>query len=330
MIRGHPLLWLGPALLILSIAGVMIGPVHIGAHDVMTALAGGGDPAILAIILEIRLPRMVAALLVGGALGLSGAALQAVLRNPLAEPGVLGVSATATMAATATVYFGVAALSPFLVPVAALGGAMAATALLTAAAMRTRGVGTLILLGVALSALAGAIMALFVNLAPNPFSLSDLINWTAGSVANRDWTDIATALPFILTGAILLWTQRDTMSVLALGEEVAHGLGVNLGRLRLLTVAGTGLLTGGAVALAGMVGFIGLIAPHMVAGSVGHDRGRSLGPAAVAGAILATMADIIIRLIPWGSELHLGTLAALVGAPLFIMLVWRMGDQRYA
>lgn len=328
MTRPTPLLWLMPLVLAVMLGGVMIGPIALTPSEIGAALTRQGDPAMQAIIWEIRLPRICSALLVGAALGLSGAALQGVLRNPLAEPGVLGVSAAATTAATGTIYFGLAVASPFLVPLAALGGAMTATALLIGAALRLRSVGSLILLGVAISAFAGAIMALFVNLAPNPFSLSDLINWTAGSVANRDWGDIATALPFFLAGTAVLLPTRAALSAMALGEDVAHGLGVNLLRIRLMTVLGTGLLTGGSVALAGMVGFIGLIAPHVVSASVGHDRGRTLLPAAAAGGLLAGIADTVIRVIPWGSELHLGTLAALIGAPLFILLVWRMGEMR--
>lgn len=325
--------WLVPTLFIALLAVIalsaFIGPTIIPPMDMVHALTGGGDPAITTVLFDIRLPRAIAAALAGGALGISGAALQGLLRNPLAEPGTLGVSASAATAATAIVYFGFAASAPWLVPIASLAGAMAATTLISAAALRMRGVASLILFGVALSALSGAIMALFVNLAPNPFSLSDLINWTAGSVANRDLDDILIALPFIGSGIIVLMTGRRSLGVLALGEEAAHGLGVDLARTRALTIIGTGLATGGAVALAGMVGFVGLVAPHMVRAAVRHDAGATLLPAALAGAMLTVVADIGIRLFPWGSELHLGTVAALVGAPTFIWLVFRLGTIRH-
>lgn len=317
------------ALIVVMFLGILIGPVLVLPIDALAAMFGSGDAATVAIILDIRLPRTVAAAMTGMALGISGAALQGLLRNPLAEPGVLGVSASAACSATAIVYFGWAATLPWLMPLASIAGALGATALLTMAAMRARGVATLILFGVALSALAGAIMALFVNLAPNPFSLSDLINWTAGSVANRGWYEIGIALPFIAAGTALLMTRQRSLSVLALGEESAHGLGVDLVRNRLAIIIGTGLAAGGAVALAGMVGFIGLIAPHVVRPFVGHDPGSALAPAAAAGALLTVAADIAIRLFPWGSELHLGTLAALLGAPLFIWLVFRLGNVRH-
>ncbi|MEQ1687785.1 MAG: iron ABC transporter permease [Sphingopyxis sp.] len=325
--------WLSPSLcallLLLLLLSVLTGAVAITPDQAAQALFAGGDPIITTILFDIRLPRAFAAALTGAALGISGAAMQGLLRNPLAEPGTLGVSASAATAATAVVYFGLAASAPWLVPIASLIGACAATALISTAAWRMRGVASLILLGVALSALSGAIMALFVNLAPNPFSLSDLINWTAGSVANRDWGDIALSAPFIAAGAVLLMMVRRPLGVLALGEEVAHGLGVDLSRTRLAVIIGTGLATGGAVALAGMVGFVGLVAPHAVRAAVRRDAGAALLPSALAGAILTVIADMGIRLFPWGSELHLGTLAALIGAPLFIALVFRLGNIRH-
>ncbi len=334
MINNRPVnRWLLPLLAVILVAAmaaaVMIGPTYLSLGDTLSALTGSGDTLTQTIVFEVRMPRAVAAAITGAALGISGAALQGLLRNPLAEPGVLGVSASAATAATAVIYFGLATSAPWLVPIASLCGALFATALISGAAFRMRGVASLILFGVALSALSGAIMALFVNLAPNPFSLSDLINWTAGSVANRDWGDIGFALPFVALGVLLLMTIRRQLAVLSLGEDTAHGLGVDLSRVRLITILGAGFATGGAVALAGMVGFIGLVAPHIVRPAVAYDPGATLVPAAIAGAILTVLADIGIRLFPWGNELHLGTLAALVGAPVFIWLVFKLGNARH-
>lgn len=318
------------ALVLLGIVllAVAIGPLPVSLADIWAA-ARGEDAAVATILLEIRLPRALSAALAGIALGASGAAMQGLLRNPLAEPGVMGVSASAATAATASIYFGLATVWPLVVPIASLGGALAATALIAGASFRLRGVASLILLGVAISALAGAVMALFVNLAPNPFSLSDLINWTAGSVANRDWGDIGLSLPFIVAGLMVLWRSAPGLSAMALGEESAHGLGVDLARHRLVVIAGTGLATGGAVALAGMIGFVGLIAPHMVRSAARHDAGLTLIPAALAGGCLLVAGDIAIRLFPWGNELHLGTLAALIGAPLFALIALRQGSVRH-
>lgn len=327
--RGNVILWLTASLLIACLASIAIGPVLLPLAGLARLLGEHGDPAIATILFDIRLPRTLAAAIAGAALGISGAAMQGLLRNPLAEPGVMGVSASAATAATAVIYFGIAPFAAWAVPIASLGGALMATAFLTLAGLRTRGIATLILIGIALSAFAGALMALFVNLAPNPFSLSDLINWTAGSVANRDTDDIAIALPFILTGCALLLSVQRPLGLLVLGEESAHALGVDLMRVRTVVVLGTGLATGGAVALAGMIGFVGLVAPHMVRAFVGHDAGRTLLPAALAGALLLVVGDVIIRVWPWGNELHLGTLAALVGAPLFLLIALKHGTIRH-
>lgn len=316
-------------LLIILLGSLAFGPVALSPADVATLFSDRPDPLIRTILLDVRLPRTCAAALAGLALGASGAAMQGLLRNPLAEPGVMGVSSCAALFATACVYFGFAASAPWLVPIASMAGAIFATTLIAITSMRLRGIASLILLGVALSAVAGAIMALFVNLAPNPFSLTDLLNWTAGSVANRDWGDMAISLPFIALGCALIVAAQSSLSVLALGEEAAHGLGVNLRRTRLLIVVGTGLATGGAVALAGMIGFVGLVAPYMVRAIVGHDAGRAIIPSALVGAALLMVADIGIRLFPWGNELHLGTLAALIGAPVFALIALKMGSIRH-
>jgi iron complex transport system permease protein len=282
----------------------------------------------MTVVWAIRLPRALAALAVGGALGISGAALQGLLRNPLAEPGVLGVSATAALAATVMLYYGLAGIAGFLLPVAAIGGALAATALLALVAARTGSVVTLILVGVGLSSFAGAAMALLLNLAPNPFSLADMVTWMMGSVANRSFADLALSAPFLIAGmAVLLATGRG-LSALTLGEEAAAGIGLNVARQRVLVVAGSGLATGAAVAIAGSVGFVGIVAPHLIRPLTGHDPARSLLPAALLGGILLVLADILIRLLPTDAELKLGVVAALIGAPVFVWIAARRGRGR--
>ncbi|QJQ32919.1 iron ABC transporter permease [Sphingomonas lacunae] len=329
MMRTPLLVWLGALLLLCTGMSLALGPSSFALSEWLSLLGGQPNGAVQTILLDVRLPRATAAALAGCALGASGTAMQGLMRNPLAEPGVMGVSATAALAATSCVYFGLAATSPLLVPIASLVGAIAATSVVAGAALRLRGIASLILIGVAMSAIAGAMMALLVNMAPNPFSLSDLINWTAGSVANRDWDEIGFGAPFILSGvALLLWGRRN-LSALALGEEAAHGMGVDLARTRLLVIAGTGIATGGAVAIAGMIGFVGLIAPHMVRKASGHDAGLAILPSALAGASLLLVSDMVVRLLPWGNELHLGTLAALIGAPLFALIALRMGSIRH-
>ena len=272
------------------------------------------------ILQEIRLPRALAAYLVGAMLGLSGAALQGLLRNPLAEPGVLGVSATSSLFATVAIYYGLTEISGFVLPFSAIAGAMIATMFLAIVAIRVPSIVVLILIGVGLSSFAGALMSLLMNLAPNPFSLSDMVNWMMGTVANRSFDDLLLAGPFMLLGTVLILSSRRTLSTLSLGEEVASSLGVNLAAARLVLVIGTGLCTGAAVSVAGAVGFVGIVAPHLVRKHVNHDPARTLIPAAMLAGIILVIADTFIRVAPTSSELKLGVVAALIGAPVFIMI----------
>jgi iron complex transport system permease protein len=272
------------------------------------------------VIWEIRLPRALTAFVVGAALGVSGAALQGLLRNPLAEPGVLGVTATASLAATFTLYYGFAASSPYILPISSIFGALAATTLLALAAIRIKSVVTLILLGVGLSSFSAAAMSLLLNLAPNPFSLSDMINWLLGSVANRSFDDLKFSAPFIAAGLAILFASRRGLSALTLGEEAASGVGLNLRRQRIAVVLGAGLATGAAVALAGAIGFVGIVAPHLVRPIVDYDPARSLAPSALLGGLILVIADIGVRLLPTNTELKLGVVAALIGAPAFVWI----------
>lgn len=308
---------LGVAGILAILAACLLGSTPMGPGRVLGALLGNGSPGDLIVVREIRLPRALAAFLVGVALGASGAALQGLLRNPLAEPGVLGVSASASLFATFALYYGLASASPLVIPLAATAGALAATALLAAAAIRIRSVVTLILLGVGLSSFAAAAMSLLLNLAPNPFTLSDMINWMLGSVANRGSSDIALALPFALTGLAVLAFSRRGLSALTLGEEAASGIGLDLKRQRVLVVIGAGLATGAAVGLAGAIGFVGIVAPHLVRPFVGHNPARSLLPSALLGGVLLVLADIVVRLLPTTTEMKLGVVVALIGAPAF-------------
>ena len=286
----------------------------------LAALFGGAEAGDRLVVWQIRLPRAIAAYIVGAALGISGAALQGLLRNPLAEPGVLGVSASASLMATFALYYGIASITPWAVPIAAIIGALTATALITIAALRTQSVVTLILIGVGLSSFAGAAMSLLMNLAPNPFSLSDMINWMLGSVANRSFDEITLAAPFILAGGATLFATRRGLSALTLGEEAAAGIGLNLRRQQIFTVVGAGLATGGAVALAGAIGFVGIVAPHIIRPFVGHDPARSLVPSALFSGLILVVADIFVRLMPTSAELKLGVVAALIGAPAFVWI----------
>jgi iron complex transport system permease protein len=321
MDRSRPLLIGLSALTALGVGcACLLGTTPMSAGDVLAALTGTGAAGNQVVIWQIRLPRALAAFAVGAALGASGAALQGLLRNPLAEPGVLGVSAMAALGATLVLFSGAALAPAWAVPVAATVGALVATALLTAAAVRTRSTVTLILVGVGLSSFAAAAMSLLMNLAPHPFSLADMINWMLGTVANRSFADLALCLPLMLAGLLVLYASRRGLSALTLGDEAAAGIGLNLRRQRQLVILGAGLATGSAVALAGAVGFVGIVAPHLVRPWVRYDPARTLVPSALLGGVILVCADIALRLIPTPNELMLGVVAALIGAPCFVWI----------
>lgn len=316
-------LLLALALIGAILLALLLGSVPLPFARVLGALGLQGSAGDTLVVWQIRLPRALAAATVGAALGMSGAALQGLLRNPLAEPGILGVSATAALFATFVLFFGLAGAGPLILPLAAIAGALAATLVVAIAALRTRSAVTLILVGVGLSSFSAALMALLMNLAPNPFTLADMINWTLGTVANRSFADLAYAAPFLVVGFGTLLATRRGLAALALGEEAAEGVGLDLRRQRLAVILGAGLATGAAVSLAGAIGFVGIVAPHLVRPFVGYDPARLLVPSALLGALVLVLADIGVRLLPTDSELRLGVVAALIGAPIFVWIAAR-------
>ena len=320
-------LTLGLALLaaLLFALSAVVGTAAVPVSDALAALAGQGDERVQAIVWELRLPRAVAAFAVGAALGLAGAALQGLLQNPLAEPGVLGVSAFSALGAVVAIFFGFAAVNSFAVPVAAILGAGLATLLLVFAAMRGAGSVTLLLIGIGLSSFAGALMSLALNMAPNPYSLADLVNWMMGSVANRSWADILLGAPGWVIGAALVFLAGPGLRALSFGDETARSLGADPARIRLLVIGGTSLLAGASVATAGTIGFVGIVAPHVIRPFVRHDPQRLLIPSALLAGIILMAADIAIRVLPFQQELKLGVAAALVGGPVFIWIAARLG-----
>jgi len=274
------------------------------------------------ILYELRMPRTLLGLLVGATLGLSGAVLQGLLRNPLAEPGLLGVSAGAALGAVVAIYFGLSAAFALATPLLGIAGAIGAAALTLT--VGRGGTLTMILAGAAVSGLMGAGLSLALNFAPSPYAAYEITTWLLGSLADRDWQQVMLALPFILAGWLcLLFTVRD-IDALTLGEAQASSLGVNLSRARFLALAGTALSVGAATAVTGAIGFIGLVAPHLVRPFVGHQPSRVLLPAALFGAILLVFADVATRVIPTSQELKLGVLTSLAGTPFFFWLVLRL------
>lgn len=323
------------ALLALAVLSLSIGPVSLSPAEVLAALwppvdtatGAAGAASTLdyrhAIVADIRLPRVLLAILVGMSLGMAGAALQGLLRNPLADPGLLGVSASASLGAVLCIYFGTTALSLWLLPASAMACAGLATLVLYLIARGGAGNLTLILAGVALSSLAAALTSLAINLAPSPTDMQDIVLWLLGSLADRSFADIRLCLPFILAGLALLLACGTELDALTAGEDEARSLGVNLSRLRALVILGTALCVGASVAVTGSIGFIGLVVPHMLRRFVGYHPARLLVSSALGGAVLLLAADVVLRLVSGGQELMLGVVTALIGAPFFFALVLR-------
>jgi iron complex transport system permease protein len=314
---------LAAAALLLFILSLGIGPVRLSPRTVLGALLGEGEETARVIVREIRLPRAILSGSIGAILGLCGAAMQGLLRNPLAAPSIFGAPQAAAFGAVATLSLGLADALSYALPVAAILGAFLSVFLLVVVAGRNAGLTLLILAGLAISSLAGAATALAMNLAPNPFAALEIAFWLLGSLEDRSMRHVAMALPFILLGAGLLLANARAFRALTLGEEAAQSLGVNVARLRLAVIVGVALGVGASVAVAGTIGFIGLVAPHLVRPLVRHDPVRLLVPAALAGACLLTAADIAVRIIPSTTDIKVGVLTALIGVPFFLYLILR-------
>lgn len=290
-------------------------------------LAGRASLAAL-VLSELRLPRAILGATIGFSLGLTGAALQGLMRNPLADPGVVGVSGAAALGAVIAFYFGFSASFALALPVGGLIGAAIATALLLAIAARGAGTTALILAGVALSSLAGALTALALNLAPSPYAALEVVFWLMGSLSDRSLVHVALALPFMAIGWVLVLVTGPALDALTLGEEAAASLGFPLRRTRLLVVGGTAAAVGASVSVAGAIGFVGLVVPHLMRPLVGHRPGRLLLASGLAGAALTLAADIAVRLVPTRPELKLGVVTALIGAPFFLALLARLKAEQ--
>ncbi|WP_417320141.1 FecCD family ABC transporter permease [Emcibacter sp.] len=316
-----PLLILG--LVSCAVAGLMIGPVDLSLSRVFSGLFGTGDENITIIIRELRLPRVAIGILAGATLGISGAALQGLLRNPLADPGVIGVSASAGLGAVIAISFGLVSIFLMAVQLLAMAGGLVATSILLYLAARDASIMTLILAGIGLSSLAAALMALVMNFAPNPLALQDMVMWLMGSLQNRTSEDLVLTLPFVLAGWLLLIGTGRGLDATSLGEETATTLGINMKFLRLRIILGAAVSVGAVVAVCGTVGFVGLVIPHFLRPFVGYAPGRLLLPSALGGAILLLLADMITR-VPFGShQLQLGVVTSLIGAPLFLHIIYK-------
>ncbi|MBN9254771.1 MULTISPECIES: iron ABC transporter permease [unclassified Mesorhizobium] len=318
---------LAAATVVLFLLSLTVGPAAIGLGDSLSALFSDKRDAIALIMREIRLPRAILGLMIGATLGLSGAALQGWLRNPLAEPGLLGVSASASLGAVIAIYTGFSALFPLGLPLAALGGAVLAVFVVQAMAGLRGGTLTIILSGVAVSAFAGAMTSLALNLSPNPFAALEIMFWMLGSLTDRSMTHVWLAAPFMLVGWAMLASLGRALDALTLGSDTAASMGVNLRRVQFLAVFGTAASVGAATAVAGAIGFVGLVVPHILRPLVGARPSRLLPASALGGAAVLLTADILVRVIAPGRDLKLGVLTAIVGAPFFLWLVYRTRRQ---
>ncbi|MGN6146161.1 MAG: FecCD family ABC transporter permease [Mesorhizobium sp.] len=311
------------ATLILFCLSRLVGPAGIGFFDSVSALFSERRDAIALIMREIRLPRALLGLMVGGTLGLSGAVLQGYLRNPLAEPALIGVSASASLGAVLAIYTGLSTVFPLALPLAALAASVVAVLIVQAMAGARGSVLTLILAGVAVSSFAGAMTSLALNLSANPFAALEIMFWMLGSLTDRSMTHVWLALPFMLAGWAALLTLGRALDALTLGGDTAASLGIDMRRVQFLAVFGTAASVGAATAVTGAIGFVGLVVPHLLRPLTGGRPSRLLPASALGGASVVLAADILVRVVAPERDLKLGVLTAIVGAPFFLWLVWR-------
>ena len=311
-----------------AIVSLALGPSQYSFSEIVAGLFTGEGVA-GTIAREIRFPRAALALVVGAALGASGAALQGLFRNPLAEPGITGVSACAGLGAVIALYFGIAAVYPLALPLFAIFGALVSALILYLLARARAGVLALVLAGMAISSLAGALTAFVLSMARNPYAMTEMVLWLMGSLKDRTLTDLAFTAPLVGLGlAVLAWSARS-LDALTLGEEAAQSLGIDIAALRVRIIAGVALATGAATAAAGAVVFVGLVVPHLLRPLYGYAPGRLILPSALGGAALVVAADVAVRVIsPPTGELFLGVFTAMIGAPFFFWLVLRLRLER--
>jgi iron complex transport system permease protein len=317
---------LAAIILVLAVLSLMVGPAGLSPRAALAGLFDGEGTAGI-IVRSIRLPRTALALLIGATLGLSGAALQGLVRNPLAEPVLFGAPQAASAGASFVIAYGLAGATSFAVPFAGIAGALVATAGLIVVAGRRASLTVTLLAGLALASFAGAVTALILNLAPTPYAALEISFWLLGSLEDRSMDHLVIAAPFFAASWLLLGLSAPAFRALTLGEDAAASLGVDIDRTRLMVVVGVALGVGAAVAVAGAIGFIGLVAPHLVRRRVGSDPARVCLPAALMGAALLTAADIGVRLVPANPnatavELKLGVVTALIGVPFFLTMIF--------
>ena len=310
-----------PVLLLVLVMAVNVGPVDIDLGKAIQDWLNDQTTIESLILFDIRLPRSLLAMLIGATLGLAGASLQGLLRNPLAEPGIIGVSNGAALGAVIVFYYGIAGIAWFLLPLGGLIGALVAMIIIFLLVGQNRSIITLILAGIAINAIGGAFIALALNFAESPYAMQEIVFWLLGSVSNRSVNELYIAMPFMLVGwGMMLYCGRF-LNALTLGEDTAKSMGFNVARMRLVLILGVTASVGAAVSVAGNIGFIGLVVPHLIRPFVAYEPRRLLLSSAITGAILLLIADIVVQILSDNGEMKLGVITALVGAPFFLFLI---------
>ena len=322
-IRTLPL-WLcifaGVALIVLSLC---LGPYKINWSQLAYDIAKDNQTIETIVFFELRIPRTIMCILTGVALGTGGAALQTLLRNPLAEPSIIGISSSAALGAVLVMSFQLHLVSLFFMPVGAIIFSMVAASLLVFISRRSHDHVTILLVGVGISLLSGAATSFLLSISDNPYAVNEIVFWMLGSLSNVSNDDLLLAVPFALSGALLILSTAPAQNYFVFGGEVAASSGINVKTLRAKVILGASLGVGGVTAIIGMVGFIGLLSPHIVRPFVGNEPRRTLIWSPVVAAALVLAADIAIRLLPTTNELRLGVVTTLIGAPLFLYVIFK-------
>ncbi len=306
------------------VVSLLVGSVMLTPQRLLSGLFHEVDMMVQLVFWEIRLPRALLGVCVGFSLGLTGAVMQGYMRNPLADPGVLGITSGAAMGAVITFYTGLANAFELALPLGGVLGGLLILCMVVMMAGRSASVQTLILAGIAFSTLAGAIISLVLNFSPNPHAVLDIVFWLLGSLKDRSINNLYLALPLMVPGwAMLLYCSR-ALRALTLGEDTAASMGFSMKQVRYLVIVGSALAVGPAIAVTGSIGFVGLVVPHLIRPLVAGDPGRLLWLSGLAGAVLLSVSDIVVRLISLGQELKLGVITSLIGAPFFFFLLFKM------
>ena len=309
------------ALVAASVIVLNTGLADIGVIAGLQDFFKGEQSLAANVIGQIRLPRLILALVIGATLGMAGAAMQGLLRNPLADPGVLGVSSGAAFGAICTLYFGIAGAAWYWLPGAAIVGALFTLLMVYVLAGLHSSMLALILAGTAMSSIMVAFIAVALNFAPSLYAMQEIVFWLLGSLANRHFDHVGIALPLAIISWMMMLSRSRFLDALSLGEDSARSLGFNNHRERAILLFGISIGVGACVAVSGAIGFIGLVIPHLLRPFVGYRPGRLMFASALGGALLLVLADILVRQFDSARELKIGVVTSLIGAPFFLLLI---------